>query len=145
MTPNQPTGDEVREAAERLRRINAGESFQIVYHELVSPPGDMAAMSYRVLDDRRELATEYLCEHPADEGDRVNESWLVSIGFQFEREDEVHSGSLGLLFVMRRIDQFDYLEWMIDGDPKYQIKQPRTRGDVRRLATALGITLKERG
>jgi hypothetical protein len=94
-----------------------------------------------------DAAKRHLAEHPADDGEPVTEDWLVSIGFWRRGGDELCSPRDG--------------RWMLihDADPvpgyssRWNLSFPGcqqglgydlpTRGDVRRLLTALNVPFSQ--
>lgn len=114
--------DELKAAAERLR-ADAYADWDYM---------DGIYASDKQLEDRRLIAKAYLAEHPADNDEPITDSWLRKIGFQdmetgLESQDHV---------VIVNAWGMDFT--VCNGKPK-----PETRGDVRRLAKALGLELKE--
>lgn len=76
----------------------------------------------------------------------VDEQWLESIGFLFDRDADLHQGHISFgecsLYATRRVS-----DWMTDGfewtlDLKWVIKTPKNRGQVRDLLAALGVTTR---
>ena len=116
---------DVAKAAERLRRIWDGEKYRAVYGCEQTLGGHQAI-------DERKLVEAYLAEHDPTP---IDEPWLRSVGIwtgeilfvNFADDDGYHLA----------INQDSYgIEWVALG------KVFKTRGDVRRLAAALGIELK---
>lgn len=118
MTPTQT-------AAERLRSIN-----RIVDMLLVYGRGPTAEQWH--LDDLRILASAYLSEHPADDGEAITIEWMCENDWYLEGKD-----------VVTRIDTSLYVSF--SSSPPvvfvdvYELGTLRTRGDVRRLLAALGV------
>lgn len=126
-----------KEAAERVRRINAGESYQSVYA--------CEWVGGGFLDrDKNEIVDAYLAEHPADDGELItcnDGPWLVSLGGK-------QSGGCGncyffgdgvevWLFDEHLRDKDDGQESVLDAG--HRVSNP-TRGQLRRLLDALGVT-----
>lgn len=76
--------------------------------------------------DAFDLANAYLAEHPADDGEQVTADWIkANVDSHFGGETEQ-----GDLFI-ETADSF------------ITLPESATRGHVRRLCAALGITLRE--
>ena len=90
------------------------------------------------------LAESYLAEHPADDAEPVTEEWLLSVGFKRAEDDPVilvlPSTDTGRAMTYVTIEPCE-LRLEADDGGSIWIGE-RTRGDVRRLCTALGIELK---
>lgn len=133
--------DDLRAAAQRLRDYAA------------SPDSEIYGSDVPVLID---VVTQGLLSllPPADDGEPVTNAWLRSVGFQ-----ETGKG-VGVLAVLTVDDSpvrlHRWLENWIGGSERLwvyacigqaadrvSVPSPQTRGDVRRLAAVLGITLKE--
>jgi hypothetical protein len=127
--------DEIRSAAERLRQNQHN-------------PGNVD------ISDRNLLALAYLAEHPADDAELIydcyatdpanwQDPWLLSVGFR------PYAGWQHFLFINAgpaAIKAMAAGPWRLaTEDDDVDIPRPKTRGDVRRLALALGIELKEDG
>jgi hypothetical protein len=89
--------DDVKRAAERIRRITDGEDLVSVYdpQKPANQVGDswghwdkVDAAKSGVECDCETLADAYLDEHPADEDEPITEEWLKSIGFRQWSSDE---------------------------------------------------------
>lgn len=130
---------DVQSAAERLRRVQQGETLKAVY----SNPHWAAATNYQLAHecDMAEVALAYLAEHPADSELPIDEEWLRSVGF--EAFDEHGSGwfkdSPG---GSTRVSIGYRGQWLVNGNEMEYAAQPKTRGDLRRLCFALGVELK---
>lgn len=97
-----------------------------------------------------ELACAYLAEHPADDDELIDAEWLRSVGFvevgdKFKRlriEIDGPTWRSAELIHFRLTDPY----WRLDGCTENPFSscemRVATRGDVRRLAKALGIDLK---
>jgi hypothetical protein len=108
--------------------------------------------------DARKVAIAYLAAieenkrlrellHPADSDEAITEDWLRSIGF----DTCTHWGALNIGDWHNSIAvEWDFGKWSLGACRKagdrcdfiHKIPAPRTRGDVRRLLSALGITTK---
>ncbi len=86
-------------------------------------------------DDAFALATAYLAEHPADDGEPITAEWLRSVGFVAHKPDGLPAYAV-LPCVYIRLDGG---ELELDGIPL----DFSTRGQLRRLCAALGDPLKE--
>lgn len=123
--------DELRAAAERLARD--------------ADPGRMADLGESDLFDRLRdgaaVAAAWLAEHKADDAELVTKEWLLAVGFASDGSHFRLSGwgpdRNGTVQVYRWAS-----EWFVNGS---RIRSQPTRGDVRRLAKALGVELKEGG
>ena len=132
---------EAREAAERLRSLT--------YRGM----GDWRTPSGERLDDedvnelKTELAGAWLTDNPADDDEAITAEWIVSIGakatdhkdkFRFYRSE--YAVTIGLWSVS------DGWKAMLEHREEWAtciVRGLKTRGAVRRLASALGIQLKE--
>ena len=138
------TTPEVARAAERLRE-----------HRQVMARGERLASPYcqprpglpslTCTFDEMALSNAYLAEHLADDSDPVDEFWLKQIGFH---EHDCDNQPCRKAFSTEAYDLTfsphyfqDFLgRWAFHG---VTIPSPQTRGDLRRLATVLGIQLTE--
>lgn len=118
---------EIRAAAERLRRLEAGEHQDAVY-------GDFANAFRRL--DTQTLADAFLAEHPADDDEPDTEEWLRGVGFTDCKNDGLR------LSILARYPNLGMPFWEVCGTV-IRLAQPKTRGQLRRLCAALGISLKE--
>lgn len=139
----------LKEAAERIHRY-AGE------HEL--PPPDEP---YDVVEDALALADAVLADAKAAELDEtaVEEAWLRSIGFQVQGHiddgiailadmlTQEHTGWYQFLRIRLPIREAQLMQCQAGTNEAEGMSLPedccKTRGDVLRLLTALGINLKE--
>lgn len=82
----------------------------------------------------RENRPGLLASHPPDDDTPVDESWL--------RECGLRDGVMGTHKLMACWDAYlgNFVYWY----GMTLVPSPRTRGDVRRLAKAMGVTLKEK-
>jgi hypothetical protein len=100
------------------------------------------------------VARAYLAEHPADDGEPVTAEWLKAVGFT-ERAKERPGDDRVLVspegetchhvFWSENRDGYDHNAWFYGDDYLRAVNlldQP-TRGHVRRLCQALGVTLTE--
>lgn len=126
---SEPMTPDLRAAAERIRLA--------MHHGCyVGEPGAIER-------DERLLAQMYVLEHPADDGEDADIAWLESLS----RE----GGDMSWLAVRLCEDRKFHLMAPskkptegIEGLNDWVSPNPATRGDVRRLAAALGITLTEK-
>lgn len=137
--------DELRAAAERVRRLGAGENYSSVY-------GCEMTMGGHMQRDERKIVDAYLALFRADDEQPIDETWLRSVGGK--RPMTPARDTCLVLGCFRTgacppdgIYPISYYKtpkgepnWMVFGNV---IKSPETRGDLRLLARALGITLKE--
>ncbi len=117
-------------AAERLRQNESGDACY---------PFDGGVME---MEDTRTLAEAYLAEHPADDELEITDDWLRSVGFV--DIDEHGSGMLLQVTDEGPEVSIGYRgQWLVGGDELSEAAQPKTRGQLRLLSKALGITLNE--
>ena len=100
-------------------------------------------MAHPVDHDAMAVARGYLAEHPADDDERASPDWIERLGikdsfnFQNEKCYKLYSG-INVMFSARpwpeRWQGFLWVGGKKGDNP--------TRGDVRRLAAALGLELK---
>ena len=126
--------NELRAAAERLENIFA---MQATHFESVVMTRDQVAGA-------QDLARAYLAEHPADGDEPITAEWLRAVGFV---DDRTGCPTLGPIHIRPH--------WAMEGQdsdrelPPYAcvrslpIPIPKTRSDLRKLCSALGIELKE--
>ena len=93
-----------------------------------------------------DLWAVYLAEHPADDDEPVTAEWLESVGWEAYPDTGNrmwHSRSATLIMIdLRNPGE----TWLCHGSSAHgwdYITKSTTRGDVRRLCSALGIQLKE--
>ena len=123
--------DDVRAAAERIVR----SVHETVYTGPLALQGKLA--------DALVLADAVLTEHPADDGEPVDEAWLRAAGFtvkDVENDAVLHAGLLSVCVY----EPDDPVFWRVDYERLPEELWPKTRGHVRRLCAALGVTLTER-
>ena len=128
------TGD-VKAAAERLRMCDAGGFIAEIYSDFKFPFEQYA-------EDRHATSKAYLAEQDPKP---VTEDWLRSVGFQDSAAGEslllrCKDSPLGHLRHTAMAFNLITGNWTANG---LGCKECKTRGDVRRLAAALGITLRE--
>lgn len=120
---------EAREAAERI--VNAQRFWT---GTVPFGPG------YLDIDERdvMRVARACLAEHPADDDEPVTAEWLESIGFYRDgtHPDDPFTCRESALYLSPKYD--DETTWVVFVEV-YEIGNIKTRGDVRRLLTALGI------
>ena len=132
------TTDELRAAASRLVGHVAARTDGEDPYRLATP--DDPAMSHTFDHDRftadiGAVGRAYLAEHPADDGEPVTPEWLAATGFSPAwgdkyRHQRGHMDVVwreGVMSLAHRTDEWSELP-------------VRTRGHVRRLLMALGIT-----
>ncbi len=104
--------------------------------------------------DRNTLVLAWLREHQADDGEAVTAEWLKAVGFVVmtpyrDGDDTVLVSPEGVtghnLFWSENSDGWDNHTWHYGTDYLHSQTMPDqpTRGHVRRLCAALGITLQE--
>jgi hypothetical protein len=128
--------NDVKEAAERLRRNAEGEHLTDIYRDFKLPVE-------QYMKDKLETSKAYLTEHPADDGEAITEDWLRSVGFEFSYLNKhlwIKSGKTGHLRHTSMAMNVNSQLWFLNG---LGCANCETRGDVRRLALALGIELQE--
>ena len=70
---------EIQTAAERWRKHREAKE------RLASPYRDGTKINFSLMDyDELTLAEAYLAEHPADDGEAIDEAWLRSVSFMQE-------------------------------------------------------------
>lgn len=130
---------DVKAAAERLRRARVAWGAEYLDNPV------MVEVPVAILRDHDIIADAYLAEHPADDGEAIDEAWLLSVGF----ENMVSGVKMRIKSAAwkdsdhhLRHTQFGFVgdAWFANG---LGCAPCKTRGDVRRLAKALGIELKE--
>lgn len=136
--------DPIQAAAGRLRRWRAGEDPWAVYG--VADEDHPNALVRELADaDRAVLADAYLAEHPADDAEPVTEEWLKSeVGMTVP---SWHTYEPRLLReVVDDEGRWDMRLWWAIERRSFEIGgrtvPVATRGDVRRLFSALGVELK---
>lgn len=144
------TADELRAAAERLRRAEAEDSLAAVYGPMADKDN---AGAY--LRDRNALLAAWFREHPADDELPVTEEWLREVGFAREMQSAASNNltfRAGEVVVTRwepaesNSRRWSVQKYRADGPDWLPASlTPATRGAVRRLLTALGIHLAPKG
>ena len=124
----------VKEAAERLRRRNAGGFVCDIY-------GDCKFPTEQYMHDLHETSKAYLALVPADDGEAIDEAFVratLPVTMKFTNND------LESYLIDGRFDIECYFgrRWVACLGQCVAV-EVKSRGDVRRLASALGITLKE--
>ncbi len=128
---------DVRDAAERLRTpwtIHGRKISEIENH------------TNQWFEDAKTITDAYLSEHPADDEQVIDETWLKGAGFV--KEDHPQK------WRVTREDALPLGLWSVDDGWKAMlihtahassciVRGLTTRSDVRRLCTALGIKLQE--
>ena len=150
--------DDLRAAAERCRQWNAlGPNVSTRQRRAIYPGSlDLVQVNMARQRDLRALADAYLAEHPADDGEPVTEDWLRAVGFRDYVEPSEWSSSYLSLWTDRKEHNVAFLavHWARPSNPEghywsaqdctlYKPAHPKTRGDLRRLAVALGAPLTE--
>ncbi len=126
--------DELRAAAERLRRYEAGERMADVYGTEIHAWDQM----YRM--DVHRVAQAYLAEHPEDDDVEIDESWLTVVGKWDADGCNFDLGPVDNLILQMEDD----VAWLCSDDTvPVRIGVKENRGSVRRLCRALGVELKE--
>jgi hypothetical protein len=139
------TQSDVREAAGRLHRVYAGESYTDVYRDKLRADGmeGSLAVAYSLADEDRHLVADaYLAE---TDPTLVDEDWAESVGTR-------HDGSRkDLILFINRDCTPDMVwdttadEWTLTPGPfVLWRRQTVTRGQVRTAARLFGIELKEK-
>ena len=135
-------------ATERVRRAYACkcEYYEMlkIYGRCDIPGGRIA----HIVDDLHIIARAYLALVPADDDVAIDEAWLKSVSLRFSEEMFAYQFPLGSrcsLWV--RCYKGKPSWWLSDTSFAGGRVTPgallKTRGDVRRLASVLGITLTE--
>jgi hypothetical protein len=91
-----------------------------------------------LLHEGLKLACAWLAEHPADDGEAIDAAWLKAAGFDGDAEMKPFGPGMWLG------DLRVHHDWRWSWRPgPWPFRAVRTRGDLRRLAAALGIPLRE--
>lgn len=91
----------------------------------------------------RTICDSYISEHPEDDNEPVTKEWLLSIGFEISRDGfPFHADMDGYLkpsppHLFK--DTTSAWDWNLEPPASNLLCVLFTRGDVRRLLTALGI------
>ena len=141
-----PTASDLRAAAERVRRVNIGESYRTVYQ--VDSPDEADILERDDLYSLGHAHADYLASQPADGEEAITEEtefvkFTDKLGLQC-RWRLLHSED-GYVFVWHQaammggypidwndIDEYDAVNILVTTD-----------NDVRRICGVLGITLRE--
>lgn len=124
--------DSVREALFRLRNSDASG---INHRDIYGWDADK---------DLVVLGRAYLAEHPADEGERLTEVWLQSVGFTVDSPHCNIAGKLTTLHIWLS-DSACWVEETNRPGEKVAVQKPQTRGDVRRLCSVLNLPIESKG
>ena len=127
--------DELRAAAERVRRVEAGEPADQAYRA-------HPRRQFQQFADRGLMASAWLAEHPADDDEPISPEWLRSVGFTLtDAHVRYYSNRSRPPFVVV-IASDGRLRLAVQNGSDVEggdVCQKPTRGDVRRLCRALGI------
>ena len=111
--------DKLKAAAERLRVLfESGCEVRSVYGE---------DYEHDYSDDITRIAIQYLAEHPADDDEPIGEWWYATLSDSFKLLEVKWSPAE--LWI-------EFAGWALT------VKSNPTKGDVRRLCAALGVTLE---
>lgn len=136
---------QLREAAERYRANSEGMARMVHPRELPYTHLEVSTGAAQLCPeawnrDAHVLARAYLAANPADDEVEIDEAWLVSVGFALELD--------GAIYVLRYPAM--RIEWAFydDAPPEFWIANfclahIKTRGQLRRLAAALNIPLRD--
>jgi len=151
--------ESVRAAAERLARYIAGRA------ELLELLGKMPPGLRLSIEDTAAVANAYLAEHPSDDDEPATPEWLRSVGFLPDGDVDKPDAPLAIgLYYGRTDDEIENgigagRHLLLDhaGDAMVEeydeggtvvgcVEMPSlpTRGHVRRLCAALGVSLPQR-
>lgn len=113
----------------------------------VLPDNIIEGMAYKQGHrDARHAAAELVAAAEADGAEPVTEEWLKDIGFEGIRTNLVYinSQSAGPVFRIRLdLDMGCDGCCIVSSSASVDVHMPETRVEVKRLCSALGITLKE--
>lgn len=85
-----------------------------------------------------QLVRAYLAANPADDDERIDDAWLIDMGFKHRYGNEgYYTDSLTLKFAN---DCWGCWLWCMQAEHQPCLVVLFTRGDFRRLCSALGIT-----
>ncbi len=137
--------EEIKAAAERLI-ICEYDANGFVHNPIGGKPHSQAV-------DGHYVARAYLAEHPSDDGEPITEDWLSGLGAEFfpatdyERPMYILSSSCRRFgWELARYEEGDEWTAELTVNRAYHLgvsHDIKTRGDVRRLCSALGIELEE--
>lgn len=124
--------DEVRAAAELCRKY---------------PPGtgiDTTAEFERFAAARETVVAAYLAEHRPDDGEAIDEAWLREAGIPQRAKDDILADvPCHKLWTWPASNDPTVLLWF-SGEERIPMSMwPKTRGDVRQLATRVQFQLTE--
>lgn len=135
---------ETRAAAERLRKHKQANECGLFSTSPYYEPLAFRGYLHQLDEDRELLAYTYLAEHPADDGEVLDQKWVFSTfritinGAELAERFSLKRSRKGWgVYIINEINE--YGEVMDDRLLVYT----KTRGDVRRLCAALGVELKE--
>lgn len=143
---------EIKAIADRMRRhLKAIESETTFRDSPYFAERCLGKWDRDIIDeDDGALSRAFLAEHPADDDESVTEEWLLSVGFDgdwvmLRAGERLESPEFCLSF--HGIEKGDGKKraWLLTLDPvkTVSVEFPETRGQVRLMCRALGITLKE--
>lgn len=142
---------DVKAAAERSRKIQAGEDGLKVY--LPKDPGaEYTHLASQILTnliakDKSDLANAYLAEHPADDSERLTGEWVVkAIPFR-GRSGGIQAGSVSVDIHTEGVFRCEFEVWWNEFGCWVRLfgaylMRIETRSDLRLLCRALGISLE---
>lgn len=131
---------EVAKAAERLRELQGSELFS------VEPDGDKRAIATRGIGVTWELWQK--CKAvirwalPLWDGVEITAPWLEAVGFKFCKVGYYWPTWANQLTLVGQDGECKLIAGRVSGE-HVVVATLKTRGDLRRLASALGIPLKE--
>jgi len=129
---------ELNEAAERLRKaIERYRSYRIALSAWQGGDGDQPDYD-QMPEDTCEIADAYLAEHPADDEEPIDAYFLRACGFDGDGQMQKYGPG------MRLGDIKVNHAWEWSWHNSWPFRELKTRGQLRRLAAALGIELTER-
>lgn len=142
--------DDVKAAADFWRKVRSQKNQYV--RIVVAEHGQMINMSSVLTEEYEHLKTladAYLATVRPDDGEPVDEGWLRSVGFDYCS----HWGALDIGdWHKSTAIGWDAGKWSLracghgfgaNADYNYNLPPQPTRGHVRRLCAALGITLTE--
>ncbi len=130
----------VKEAAERMRRYYASKVNGVCTNKMIDYLDSLSSPCFS--RDKSILSDAYLSEHPVDDDKPVDQEWLRNVGFIHVGKYGPTSMALSSLSVWKGNDQGDW-QFRFEISVLNRYRTFDTRGDVRCLCCALGITLKE--
>ena len=126
--------------SENLRAI--AQSLVDAHEQMEALLPSLAGCPEPMLDGALRVARAYLSEHPADDCEAIDEEWLRSVGMAHFRGEPDSSG-LEISNGCTQISRGYRGQWLVNGAELDDLSWPKTRGDLRRLAAALGVPLNE--